>query len=434
MPLLRDSLLMLASHFAQRRDAILEAWRERVTNDPKLTTGAALPRALLQDHLPALLEDFEHRLGAADASARAAAKDEQKGDAAAHGMHRWQQGFDLSEVTRELGRLNQCVVDEIERCTTNQPPVAAAALAEARRIWADVYGVALSASTSQFFKLRQVEAAGHVADLEQALDSLRDLDQQRALLWQQAAHDLRGNLGVVVMATAGLASTQATDDVKARFLATLDRNVRALHRLLEDVTSLARLQSGQETRSVAALDASRLLLDLSDALQAFAGERRLALTFDGPPSFTVVGDAIKTERIVQNLVLNAIKYTRQGGVAVRWGEIAGDDPGRWFIEVKDTGPGFDAGPRTALAGALGVATDLSKDISADAEQGEVTHVERSQSTLPDARPGQALPSGEGIGLSIVKRLCTLLDATLEFESRPGEGTTFRVLLPKSYPG
>ena len=434
MTLLRDSLLMLASHFAQRRDAILEAWRERVTNDPKLTTGAALPRALLQDHLPALLEDFEHRLGAADASARAAAKDEQKGDAAAHGMHRWQQGFDLSEVTRELGRLNQCVVDEIERCATSQPPFIPAALAEARRVWADVYGVALSASTSQFFKLRQVEAAGHVADLEQALDSLRDLDQQRALLWQQAAHDLRGNLGVVVMATAGLASTQTTDDVKARFLTTLDRNVRALHRLLEDVTSLARLQSGQETRSVAALDASRLLLDLSDALQAFAGERRLALTFDGPPSFTVVGDAIKTERIVQNLVLNAIKYTRQGGVAVRWGEIEGDDPGRWFIEVKDTGPGFDAGPRTALAGALGVATDLSKDISADAQQGEVTHVERSQSTLPDARPGQALPSGEGIGLSIVKRLCTLLDATLEFESRPGEGTTFRVLLPKSYPG
>ena len=138
MTLLRDSLLMLASHFAQRRDAILEAWRERVTNDPKLTTGAALPRALLQDHLPALLEDFEHRLGAADASARAAAKDEQKGDAAAHGMHRWQQGFDLSEVTRELGRLNQCVVDEIERCATSQPPFLPSALAEARRIWADV--------------------------------------------------------------------------------------------------------------------------------------------------------------------------------------------------------------------------------------------------------------------------------------------------------
>ena len=40
--------------------------------------------------------------------------------------------------------------------------------------------------------------------------------------------------------------------------------------------------------------------------------------------------------------------------------------------------------------------------------------------------------GEGIGLSIVKRLCELLDATVEMESKPGEGTTVRVLFPRSY--
>lgn len=433
-----DSLLDLASHLARRREAILEAWRERVTADPKLTTGAALPRALLQDHLPALLEDFEHRLCAANPGARAAAEQEQKGDAAAHGMHRWQQGFDLGEVTRELGRLNQCVVDEIERCAAVEPPFGPGALARARRIWADVYGVSLSSSTSQFFKLQQVEAGGHLNDLEQALESLRDLDRERSMLWQQAAHDLRGNLGVVVMATAGLASARSTEDVKARFLTSLDRNVRALRRLLEDVTSLARLQSGQETRNLATLDASRLLLELSDALQAFAGERRLALTFDGPPSFMVSGDAVKTERIVRNLIVNAIKYTKQGGVAVRWGEIeSGQDRDRWFVEVEDTGPGFDDGPRAALAGALGVATELARDTAeaAEAGDGEVMHSQRSQTALPDAGaalPGQSLPSGEGIGLSIVKRLCTLLDATIEFESGAGQGTTFRVLLPKTY--
>ena len=41
--------------------------------------------------------------------------------------------------------------------------------------------------------------------------------------------------------------------------------------------------------------------------------------------------------------------------------------------------------------------------------------------------------GEGIGLSIVKRLCNLLDATIEFDSELGRGTTFRILLPKRYP-
>jgi len=45
----------------------------------------------------------------------------------------------------------------------------------------------------------------------------------------------------------------------------------------------------------------------------------------------------------------------------------------------------------------------------------------------------AIPAGEGIGLSIVKRLCELLDASLELETAAGEGTTFRVVLPRVYP-
>jgi signal transduction histidine kinase len=44
-----------------------------------------------------------------------------------------------------------------------------------------------------------------------------------------------------------------------------------------------------------------------------------------------------------------------------------------------------------------------------------------------------VPAGEGIGLSIVKRLCELLDASLELETAPGAGTTFRVVLPRAYP-
>jgi signal transduction histidine kinase len=45
-----------------------------------------------------------------------------------------------------------------------------------------------------------------------------------------------------------------------------------------------------------------------------------------------------------------------------------------------------------------------------------------------------LPAGEGIGLSIVKRLCELLDASIELQSAMGQGTTFRVIFPRHYPG
>ena len=117
MPSRETEFADLAVHVAQRRGAILQAWRKGVTSDPALKSGASLPRAQLHDHIPALLLDFEQRLAAGGVAKAADIKDAkkvQKGDAAAHGLHRWQQGFDLEEVTRELSQLNECVVVELD--------------------------------------------------------------------------------------------------------------------------------------------------------------------------------------------------------------------------------------------------------------------------------------------------------------------------------
>jgi signal transduction histidine kinase len=431
-------LAALVAHLAQRRSAILAAWRTAVTSDPTLTTGASLPRAQLHDHIPALLADYERTLTggeAAKASDVEEAQAVQNGDAAAHGLHRWQQGFDLAEVTRELGRLNECVVAELDAYAAERLALAPAVMAYARKIWAQQHGSSVSASTSQYFRLQQIEAGSHVKDLEQALASLRELEQQRARLWQEAAHDLRGNLGVVANVTAGLTSAKATDELRREFLRLLERNVRALDHLLSDVTSLARLQGGQEHRSLEPMDAAALLRDLCERLEVQAHERQLFLEWDGPDTLAVEGDAVKTRRIAQNLVLNAIKYTAQGGITVSWGASAADDAERWYVQVEDTGPGFHAGPGSPLAGALEVATEQAQQVADDAHTGQVTHVNgeaaEGPQTPPDRRPVSQAP-GEGIGLSIVKRLCELLDATVEFESTIGVGTRVRILLPRQY--
>jgi signal transduction histidine kinase len=427
-------LAALAVHLAQRRDDILAAWRSAITSDPSLTTGASLPRAQLNDHIPALLVDYEQRL-AGGAVALANSSEIQEGDAAAHGLHRWQQGFDLAEVTRELGRLNECVVMELEDYAAAHPHLHARVMALARRIWAQQCGVGIRASTSQYFRLQQIEASSHIKDLEEALDSLRELEQQRAELWQQAAHDLRGNLGVVANATQGLTAANASEVLRANFLRLLDRNVAALHHLLDDVTSLARLQGGHEHRVLQAIDAAALLRELCEGLQAQAQARGLFLRFSGPATLPVEGDAVKTRRIAQNLVLNAIKYTRRGGVSVNWGESEGGDTARWFMQIEDTGPGFHAGPGSELVGALGTATDQARQVGADHQAGEVSHANgelAEHQPLPVDRRQVRQVSGEGIGLSIVKRLCDLLDATVELESEAGVGTRFRILLPQRY--
>jgi signal transduction histidine kinase len=424
----------LSVHMTRRRSAILQAWRAAVTSDPTLTTGTSLPRAQLHDHIPALLVDFERALGGG-APAGASDQEAQQGDAAAHGLHRWQQGFDLAEVTRELGRLNECVVIELEQYAAAHAARDRTVMASARKIWAQQYGEAISASTSRYFELQQIEARSHVQDLERALESLRELEQERARLWQQAAHDLRGNLGVVENATAGLAMTNASEIARASFLRLLDRNVGALHHLLNDVTSLARLQGGQEHRNVAPMDAAAILRQLCEDLQNHAQGRNLFLRFESPATLSVQGDAVKTRRIAQNLVLNAIKYTREGGVTVSCGESAGNDPDRWFLQVQDTGPGFHAGPGSQLAGALEEATGQARQVAADHSTGEVTHVNVDLAeTYPAPGDSRAVQQqgGEGIGLSIVKRLCDLLNATTELESTAKVGTTFRILLPRRY--
>ncbi len=425
----------LGAYLKRRRGAILQAWRTAVTSDPTLRSGAALPRAQLHDHIPALLVDFERRLTGGEAAADADGDEPHQGDAAAHGLHRWQQGFDLEEVTRELGRLNECVVAELEAYAAGQSGPEAAVMAEARRIWAQQCGDAVSASVSQYFQLQQIEASSHIRDLEQALQSLRELEQQRADLWQQAAHDLRGSLGVVATVTAGLASPQASERLRDQFLRLLDRNVGSLTHLLNDVTSLARLQGGLEHRRLAALDAAALLAALCEDLQPQAQQRGLYLRFDGVAALPVEGDAVKARRIAQNLIINAIKYTRSGGVTVSCGDCASADRDRWFLQVRDTGPGFHAGPGSQLAGALEEAIDQSKQVTADHASGAITHANvelaEAQPSHEDPRPVSEQP-GEGIGLSIVKRLCDLLDATTELQSEIGVGTTFRILLPRRY--
>ena len=246
-----------------------------------LTTAHSLPRNQLDDHVPGLLAAYELRLdpAAGTLDSAAAAQDEH---AVAHGLHRWQQGYDLQEVSRELGHLNESVVVQLEAYASAHPELEPQVMATARWIWAEMSGVESSRSIAEYFRLRQVEAAGHMKDLEQALEKIRELEQERADLWHQAAHDLRGNLGVVMSATAGLSRAGAVEPVQERFLQVLDRNVASLHHLLDDVLDLARLQAGRETRRTAEMDVGATLSELVDGLDGYAEQRNLYLRSEGP--------------------------------------------------------------------------------------------------------------------------------------------------------
>jgi len=272
-----EQLSALASYLEARREAILGAWRKAIDRDPEMATGASLPRAQLDDHIPALLDAFGRRLRVLTVKETAAFKEADKGDASAHGLQRWQQGYDLREVTREWGRLQLCLGDELESYASSHAGVDPGVMSTARRVWAELCTEGASESVAKYFQLQQIEAKGHVRDLALALQQVRELERSRAELWRQAAHDLRGNVGVVMNVTAGLALQGAEVPSRDKFLRILQKNVSSLYSLLEDVMDLARLQAGHEHREVRAFDAATVLRELCERMQPMAEERGLFL-------------------------------------------------------------------------------------------------------------------------------------------------------------
>ncbi|MBD2753398.1 CheR family methyltransferase [Spirosoma validum] len=217
------------------------------------------------------------------------------------------------------------------------------------------------------------------------LTRLRQQIRDRGEFLRTTSHDLRGNFGII-QGAATLLDIAGTDEERSIMLSMLQRNLQQATSMLTELLDVARLESGQEQRQIGVFDAAELLSGIEDSVRPLADERGLWLRKEGEKAFSVEGDAVKVHRIAQNLLLNALKYTKTGGVIVSWG--AASDPDHWQLTITDTGPGL---PQEAHS-----------------------------------------KSGEGIGLLIVRQLCELLNCQMEVDSQPGVGTRFQLTFPRSY--
>jgi signal transduction histidine kinase len=418
----------LAAYMDGRREAVLETWRRAVNCDLSLTTGSSLPGTQFRDHVPQLLDAFGRALRGLSGAGWPVPPAPGEAEGAEHGLQRWQQGYRLRELTIELGLLRLCVADELEGYARAHPVLTAGQAAAAHRVWDGLCWQAASDSVAEYHRLHQAEAAGHARDMAQALAELKEMERLRGEALREAAHDLRGNVGVVHTAASILGQPCAPEAMRSEVVGLLQRNVATLQEMLNDLMNLARLEAGHERRDVRVFDAAQVLAGLCATTRPMAQERGLFLKAEGPANLPVQGDPTKVRRIAQNLLLNALKYTDDGGVTVLWDTGGGKDNDRWMLSVRDTGPGFHAGPGAPLAGAIEEATASVHEVEAPRPSGSAPEKAAGRR---DRRPTRQ-QSGESIGLSIVKRLCELLDASLELESKPEEGSVFRVKLPLHY--
>jgi len=428
----------IAARLNKQRESILARWRVAVDGDPKVSAVASLARVQFVDHIPRILDAFERTLRARYAGDERVAQSEQRAGAADHGENRWLHGYNSRETMREWGHLHLCMLEELETFALDRPKAAAEALSTARVLLTRLFVDCMVESASSHAALERAEAASRLSELERAHEQLRALDSERTELWREAAHDLRGTVGAVKLAATALgrvampsSGNDAPTSQLSEFVGRVRRSVESLETLLSDLIELTRLEAGRERREVVAFDAAGTLAVLCDSLQFLATERRLFLKCQMPSELPVQGDVVKVSRIAQNLILNAIKYTERGGVLVSCAAAPPGDVERWILCVQDTGVGLEGASDTPLAQVISAATRENQAIS-----GQADHMPAQlPSATPASAPLEGSPaSGEGIGLSIVKRLCELLDASIELQTQRGRGTTFRIVFPSQYPG
>jgi signal transduction histidine kinase len=431
----RSQLNALADYLDQQRSEILRRWRAATERIPGFTASLSLSRLQFNDHIPGVLDAYARTLRHWPDAPTPRTEQREKEQVSGHGLQRWQQGYQLRDLTREWGQLQMCLMGMVENYADAHPGQEADVMRTAREELSRLCWNGINESTTQYWQLHQTEAAGYVNDLQQALATVSVLERVRAETWREAAHDLRGSVTVVKGASSVLDSEDLSGPARSRFLGMLQQGVSSLHEMLNELMDLARLEAGHEQRSITSFDAATMLRDFCITSLPLADAKGLYLRTEGPDHLMVEGDRTKIARIVQNLVLNAVKYTERGGITVTW-QAEDASPGEsWSFCVQDTGPGLDAGPGAPLAQQMYDATQVMHRV--DDSQADGTGAECSDHALTQPAQSLTLPRhqarGEGVGLSIVKRLCELLDAGIELETSPGSGSTFRVALPVRYP-
>jgi len=240
------------------------------------------------------------------------------------------------------------------------------------------------------------------AERDKAADANRAKDEFLGIL----SHELRNPLVPVLGWARKLKKNSAVvnDSILNAGVETLERNALNILRLANDCLDLVRISKSKVTLEKQVLDLNQTAVGSIDALRQTASEKGLRLeTRLWPSTVTVLGDRTRLNQVMNNLLLNAIKYTDSGGsITIRSSANVREAE----IEIKDTG--------------IGIAREYLEQIFQPFRRG--------------SKEWLASDGGLGLGLAIARRIVEMHGGGIWAESAGvGQGSTFRVRLPLDYP-
>jgi signal transduction histidine kinase len=246
------------------------------------------------------------------------------------------------------------------------------------------------------FKLRM--------DLEHANNELRELDKLKTGFFANVSHELRTPLTLILSPLESVLADSAAAGAgppPRRALETIHANALRLLKLINTLLDFARLDEGRVQLNVDHHDLGDEMRRIVETAMPFAERRGVRLTCHAPADLPRVwADLDMMEKVIYNLLSNALKFTPQGGEVSL---VARADAERLWIVCRDTGPG--------------IAPDAIERI-----------FERFQHTSTNSRA-----SGSGIGLSLARELARLHKGDVEVKSELGCGAEFRLWLPLKSP-
>ena len=234
--------------------------------------------------------------------------------------------------------------------------------------------------------------------VEERTRQLEIANQAKSRFLATASHDLRQPLHALGLFVAQLRGRTGVEDRK-RIVAGIEAALSAMNELFNVLLDISKLDAGVMTPNITEFPMAHLFNRIETTFEGVAREKGLALRIVGSSAWAR-SDFILLERIVLNLVSNAIRYTSTGGVLVGC-RRRGDNV---RIEVWDTGSG----------------------IPQDQHQHIFSEFYRLEN--PDRVAG-----GLGLGLAIVDRLCRLLKHPIELRSTLAKGSCFAITVPSAHP-
>ena len=236
---------------------------------------------------------------------------------------------------------------------------------------------------------------GMIARLEEAF-----VKQRRFVA--DASHELRTPLAVIQAESSLVLEKPRDPGEYRRSLELVSQEVAYMSEIVGKLLVLARSDAGFEPVNFQEVDVAGLLTELSQDLEALAQEKGLRLTFGPMDGLTVRGDRVRLRQLFMNILDNALRYTPGGG-AITGSVIRKDDQA--VVSIGDTG--------------IGIAEEHLPFI--------FDRFYRVDKVRTDGE------GGTGLGLAIATSIAKMHGGSIEVESRFGEGTTFRVLLPLAGP-